>query len=221
MKLLLTSNGLANRSITEALLALTETPANKTNIAFIPTAMNVDSGSKDWFIDDLYNIKKEGFQSVDVVDISAVPKEVWLPRLEEAQVIFVGGGNTYHLMRWMKESGLSTILPELLKTRVYAGISAGSMITNPSLALSSSDRQIYNEDSPSEENMKALGLVNFFIRPHFNSPHFPLASKAHLETIAENIPEIIYALDDNSAVVYSDGALHVVSEGDYLILNNR
>jgi len=77
MKLLLTSNGLSNQSIAKALFDLVGKPAAETSIAFIPTAMNVGSGDKEWFIDDLYNIKKQGLKNIDVVDISALPKNIW------------------------------------------------------------------------------------------------------------------------------------------------
>ena len=74
MKLLLTSNGLSNKSIADALVELAGKPAKDISIAFIPTAMNVGRGGKEWFIDDLYNIKKQQFKSIDIVDISALPK---------------------------------------------------------------------------------------------------------------------------------------------------
>jgi len=59
MKLLLTSNGLSNKSIAKALFDLVGKPPSETTIAFIPTAMNPGRGEKDWFVDDLYNIKNK------------------------------------------------------------------------------------------------------------------------------------------------------------------
>jgi len=219
MKLLLTSNGLSNQSIAAALFKLVGKSPAETTIAFVPTAANVDKGDKGWFVDDLNNLKKEDLKCLDIVDISALPKENWLPRLEAADVLFFSGGNTSHLMRWLEESGLAELLPELLKTRVYAGISAGSMVTNPSLALSSKDKKIYYEDRFDYKNEKGMGLVDFFVRPHYNSSHFIHASKDYLTSIAGDIPGVIYALDDDSALVVEDGKLEIVSEGEYLILN--
>lgn len=220
MKLLLTSNGLSNQSITNALFELVGKPASDTHIVFIPTAMNVATGSKEWFIDDLSNIKKQGPEFIDIVDISALPMDVWLSRLEEADVLFFSGGNSFHLMRWIDESGLTPLLPELLKTRVWAGISAGSMVTNPTLALSSKDKQIYYEEKFGYKADKALGFVNFYTRPHYNSPDFPHANKKYLENMAKDFSDTIYALDDNSAIKVIDGKVEVISEGEYLILNS-
>lgn len=218
MKLLLTSNGLSNQSIAEALFELTGKPAMKTTIAFIPTAMNVATGSKEWFIDDLNNIKKQGCKAIDIVDISALPKSIWLPRLESADVLFSSGGNVFHLMYWMKESGLAKLLPELLRSRVYAGISAGSMVTNPTLALSSKDKKLYYEETFGYESEEALALVDFYVRPHFNSSDFPHVRKEYLEKIAQDIEKPIYALDDQSALKIIDNKIEIISEGDYSIL---
>lgn len=219
MKLLLTSNGLSNDSIAKALIELVCKKADEISIAFIPTAMNVNVGDKEWFIDDLYNIKKQGFKMIDIVDISALPKDVWLPRLQEADVLFFSGGNSFHLMRCINESGLAELLPELLKTRVWAGISAGSMVTNPTLALSSKDKKIYYEEKFGYKIEKALGFVDFYTRPHFNSPDFPQANKEYLEDMAKDFTDTIYAIDDDSALKIIDGNVEVITEGKYLVIN--
>lgn len=219
MKLLLTSNGLSNQSIANALFELVNKPASETAIAFIPTAMNVTRGNKDWFVDDLYNIKKQGVKNIDVVDISALPKHIWLPRLEAADVLFFSGGNTYHLMRWLKESGLAQLLSDLLKTRVYAGISAGSIVTNPALTLTNADKRIYYEEQFGYHDNDGLNFVDFYIRPHYNSLDFPHASKEYIADMAADIPGVIYALDNDSAIKVIDGKAEIVSEGEVEIFN--
>ena len=218
MKLLLTSNGLSNQSIADALFELVGKKPSETVIAFVPTAMNVTTGNKDWFIDDLYNLKKQGLKEIDIVDISALPKEVWLPRLEKADVLFFSGGNTSHLMRWLKESGLANILPDLLKTRVYAGISAGSIVTNPTLALSSKDKKIYYKEKFGYGDEDALGFVDFYTRPHLNSPDFPQAREDYLREIVKEFDVPLYALDDESALKVENGEVQIVSEGECLKL---
>ena len=114
MKLLLTSGGLTNKSISDALFDLVGKKPEDTSLCFIPTASNVETGDKDWFINDLKNIDKQNFKSVSIADISAIPEDIWRPQMEEADILFFEGGNTYHLMRWINISGLVKILPELL-----------------------------------------------------------------------------------------------------------
>jgi len=203
MKLLLTSAGLSNKSISNALLELTGRPFSELNLAFIPTASNVEEGDKDWVINDLVYCKNLGFKSIDIVDISAIPKDLWLPRLHVADVLMFEGGNTFHLMHWMEKSGLKELLPEMLKTKIYVGISAGSMITGPSFALDMSER-LYSASVGEYGKDASLGLVDFMFRPHLNSPYFPKVNLENLEKIAKEFPETFYALDDNSAIKVVD-----------------
>jgi len=146
-----------------------------------------------------------------------VGPEVWAPRLEAANVLFFGGGNTFHLMHWMEKSGLAKLLPELLKTRVYVGISAGSCMAGPT---------IYNKvqnlfgEKYGLQIKKGLGLVDFQFIPHLNSPDFKKIREINLREAAKELTEAVYAMDDNSAIWVVDGGVEVVSEGKYLIIEN-
>ncbi len=108
---------------------------------------------------------------------------------------------------WLQKTGTFDLLPKLLKTKVYVGTSAGSMVVGQSLALSS---QALKQGSPFKKvdmdtlgpkgssSGKTLKLVDFVFRPHINSaPH------AKLEVIgqkAASVPYPVYALDDTSAI---------------------
>lgn len=212
MKLLLTSAGITNKSLSDALLELTGKPFSELNVAFIPTAANVEKGDKFWVIDDLVSLKNLGFKQIDIVDISALPKDVWLPRLEESDVIYVEGENNFHLMRWIEKSGLGEALPELLKTRVYIGVSAGSMVMCPNNDLSMSER-LWSEEVGEYDKDEALGYVDFLIRPHLNSSYFPNVNLENFEKISKEIPETFYAIDDQTAIKIINGEMKIVSEG--------
>ena len=217
MKLLLTSGGLTNKSIEKALFDLVGKEPEDTSLVFIPTASNVKMGDKDWFIDDLINIQKQNFKSVSIADISAVPEDIWRPQMEEADILFFEGGDTYHLMKWINKSGLVNILPEFLKTKVYVGSSAGSMSTNPDLVPKMS--QIIYGDDMEEKPMAGLNYVNFYFLPHLNSPHFPACIEEKIGEVAKTLSKKIYALDDQSALKVVDGKVEIVTEGKYLEFN--
>ncbi len=217
MKLLLTSGGLTNKSIEKALFDLVGKKAEDTSLVFIPTASNVETEDKDWLINDLINIRKQGFKAVHITDISAVPEDIWRPQMEAADVLFFEGGNTYHLMHWITKSGLINILPELLKTKVYVGLSAGSMVTSPDLALRLS--QLIYGDEIEKENMVGLNYTDFYFLPHLYSPYFPIRNADRLEEVAKTFSKKIYALDDQSALKIVDGKVEMVSEGKYLEFN--
>ena len=217
MKLILSSNGFSSQAISNALFELVGKKSKDTSLVFVPTASNVEAGHKDWFIDDLINIKKQNFKSVAITDISAVSENIWRPQLEEADVLFFEGGNTYHLMRWINESGLVKLLPEMLKTKVYMGLSAGSMITGPDLNLRLS-KAIYGEEAE-KDSMPGLGLVDFYFLPHLNNPHFTACIEANLEEAMKEISRKTYVLDDKSALKVIDGKVEYIGDGKYLEFN--
>lgn len=219
MKLLLTSGGFKNQSIINALQELVKKPFSELKIAFIPTAANLESGDKkDWFIEDLIKLKNLNFQSIDIVDISALPKEIWLERLKEVDIIYVEGGNTYHLMYWFNKSGLSEVLPELLETRIYIGVSAGTIITTPSLKNADFEKQpALDINEITYDN--GLSLVNFMVEPHINSIWFPDSNFANLEKRSKDYQHSIYGLDDNSAIKIDGDKIEVISEGEWKKFN--
>jgi len=217
MKLLLTSNGFSNKAIAEVLFDLVGKKPEETSLVFIPTASNIEIGNKDWFINDLINIKKQHFQSVAIVDISAVSEDMWRPQFEKADILFFEGGNTYHLMRWINRSGLVKLLPEMLKTKIYVGLSAGSMITGPDLNLRLS--QIIYGDRAEKDSINGLGLVDFYFLSHLNNPSFAQMVKENLEKAMEGMARKTYCLDDRSALKVIDGKVEHVGGGKYLEFN--
>lgn len=207
MKLLLTSAGITNKSIENTLKDLV---GEEIKTAFIPTAANIEEGDKDWLVDNFNQFKRLGY--IDIIDIVSLSKEEVLNRLKEANVIVFGGGNTPYLMKQVIKSGLFNELPKLLKTKVYVGISAGSIILSKKL-WSSSEFLFGDENGDSP---KGLSYVDFNFRPHYNSKYFPKVRKKILQEIAKKNPnEKIYACDDNTAIKIIDNKIKVISEGKW------
>lgn len=218
MKLLLTSGGLTNGLIVKALQDLVGKNFSDTSVAFIPTASNVELGDKWWLIEDLVSLKNLKFKSIDIVDISALPKDLLLSRLGEADVLFFEGGSTFHLMHAINEIGLQEDLLNLLKEKVWLGVSAGSMVTGPDLALSLSQK-IYEEDLEEKQEMKGLGLTEFYLLPHLNSEWFKNVTEENIRNNTKDITRKLYALDDNCAIKVVDGVEEVVGEGKWFVIN--
>ncbi len=210
MKLLLTSGGLRNSTLVEELIKLVDKPVSEIKIAFIPTALNPKSGDKGWAINTLTQLNNMGAAQVDIVDISALSEDVWLPRLEDSDVIFVNGGDTTYLMHCFNNSGLTKALPKLLETRVYVGSSAGSYIATPDLRFNTDDL---------EEILDGLHYVDFGLQVHMNSPKYDefKGKNAIKERIVKmNAPYTVYALDDNMAIKVNGSEVGLVGEGEYL-----
>ena len=218
MKLLLTSAGITNKTIEKALKDLLVKPFNKSNLVFIPTAANVEEGGKEWLVEDMNNFLKLEFDQFEIADISALPRTIWEPRVTKADVIVFGGGNDFYLIDWVARSGLRELLPKLLKTKVYVGISAGSCVAGE-LSVEAS-RDIYEEDPRFLNESAGLEYINLIFLPHLNSQWFPKISKENVEKLAKVTNAPIYALDDESALKVEGENLEIVSEGQFLIFND-
>ena len=218
MKLLLTSAGISNNSIKNSFLNLLGKKPEEASLVFIPTASNIEKGDKAWLIKDFVNLKNLNFKTFSIVDISAVDRSIWYPQIQEADVLVFGGGNTFYLMEWVEKSGLKDELLELLKTKVYVGISAGSMILSPDLMLNTLQK-LYKEDLDRIENMKGVNFVDFYILPHYMSSPSSIRTKENIPEAVKEIKNKIYALDDNSALEIVDNNIKIISEGNFLEIN--
>lgn len=227
MKLLLTSAGLTNKSIINALQKLVQKPFPELTAAFIPTAAYAEKVNLEWLEEDIRNIKNLGIKDLEIMNIAVLSPQEVKGRLEKVDIIFVGGGNCFYLSYWMQKSDLLDLLPELLKIRVYVGISAGSMVVTDNLGVSSQaleksellDEE-YDELGPKgESSLKTAKLANFVIRPHLNSKWFPKIRLDFLSEVAKDISETMYAIDDQTAISVVDGKVEVVSEGEWKRFN--
>jgi len=226
MKLLLTSSGVTNDTLARELESLAGKKFNELKIAFIPTAGLCDMGEKGWLIDDMSRLKSRGAK-IDIVDIAQLSSGEIVSRLEWSDVIFVGGGNTFYLSYWMQKSGLFDTLPKLLETRVYAGISAGSMVASSTIRTAS---QAYKSEHFYDESYEEFGpagrssagsmkWVDFAFRPHLNSRYFPEVIQDKMQKIADALNVDMYVVDDDCAVKVDGDDVSVVGEGEWYLLN--
>jgi len=141
-------------------------------------------------------------------------KEQWLPRLESANVIMVGGGFEGYLLKIMKESGFNDEIKKLLKERVYVGISAGSMATTPTIDPKVSEL-LYEEPQETNKIIKGLGLVDFSFFPHFNDDYFKNVTEDKVQEALQNssLVKPAYLVDDNSALQVIDNKIKEIGEG--------
>jgi len=134
MKLLLTSGGVSNPSIRDALVDLLGKPIDDSRALCIPTAEYghpMCTPASAWRF--IAGQEELGWKSVGVLELTALPsigEERWIPWVREADVLFVDGGDATYLCHWMRESGLADLLPTLPDT-VWVGVSAGSMVMTP------------------------------------------------------------------------------------------
>src|SRR5262245_12671187 len=217
MKLLLTSAGIKNPSIHDALVELLGKPIAECSALCIPTASygHPRAGPKRaWaFIagqEPRTPMCELGWKSMGVLELTALPSidaELWVPLVREADVLLVNGGDALYLCHWMRESGLADLLPSL--DTVWAGLSGGSMVLNPKIG------DDFVQWAPPTGGDEALGLVDFSIFPHLDHEGLTENTMANAETWAAGMPGPAYAIDDQTAIKVTHGAVEVVSEGHW------
>jgi dipeptidase E len=225
MKFLLTSSGIANSSIRNALVELLGKPIAESSALCIPTAAYACPGGAAMAWRFIRGVAKSplcevGWKSLGVLELTALPsikKEHWVPLVQEADALLVYGGDVLYLCYWMRQSGLADLLPELGRETVYVGVSAGSMVVTPYFGEAYDDwfcRQPPASHLPSGDE-RALGLVGFSVFPHLDHPESPDNSLANAARWAAKGPVPTYAIDDQTAIKVLDGEVSVVSEGHW------
>lgn len=213
MKLLLTSAGVANQKIIDALAELVGKPFGQTRAVFVTTAANVETGDKWWLVEDMRQFFELGWKEFEMTDI-ALGKTIWEPKIKNAEVVIVGGGNTSYLMKVMNEMEIGV----WVKDKVYVGSSAGSCVTAKNFANSQSGT-LYGERADYCKGDEGLGWVEFVVWPHFGSDHFKKLTRENLEKVAKKIKKPMYAISDGRAIKVVDDKIEVVGEGEWVKFN--
>ncbi len=217
MKLLLTSSGISNTSIQDALVDLLGKPIAESSALCIPTGVQPFPGGPAhvyrFISGSVGNMCGLGWKSVGVLELTALPsikEEYWVPAVQEVDALLVWGGSPLYLCYWMRQSGLADLLPSLRPETVYVGTSGGAMVATPDFGGTT-----YDDSDLLTASDRALGLVDFSLYPHLEREDMPDTSLANIEKWAAGLSVPAYAIDDQTAIKVIDGTVEVVSEGHW------
>jgi dipeptidase E len=218
MEFLLTSAGVTNTSIHDALVDLLGKPIAECDALCIPTASYghpMAGPGRAWaFIsgrEPRTPMCELGWKSLGVLELTALPSieaDRWVQWVRETDVLLVNGGDALYLCHWMRQSGLADLLPSLRET-VWVGLSAGSMVMTPRIG------EDFVQWKPPTGGNETLGVVDFSIFPHVENPDLPTNTMAAAERWAGGLSGPAYAIDDQTAIKVVDGTVEVVSEGQW------
>jgi dipeptidase E len=224
MEFLLTSAGVTNTSIHDALVDLLGKPIAECDALCIPTASYAHpmaGPGRAWaFIsgrEPRTPMCELGWKSLGVLELTALPSieaERWVQWVRETDVLLVNGGDALYLCHWMRQSGLADLLPSLRET-VWVGLSAGSMVMTPRIG------EDFVQWKPPTGGDETLGVVDFSIFPHVENPDLPTNTMAAAEQWAGGLSGCAYAIDDQTAIKVVDGTVEVVSEGQWKLFTPR
>jgi dipeptidase E len=243
MRALLTSSGIKNSSIHDALVDLLGKPVAEANALFIPTAIYPFPGGPGMAWRAISGQAPSplgglGWKSLGILELSVLPsieEAAWVPTVRAADALLFWGGDPLFLANWMRRSGLTGLLPTLRSEAVYVGVSAGSIAATSTFVETytepprGTDGPLKSEDvvftTPQGDVDRILvtgqgaGLVDFAVIPHLEHPDHPDASLANAERWAARIPAPTYAIDDETAIRVVDGVAQVVSEGQWRLFH--
>jgi dipeptidase E len=202
-KLLLISNSTLHGSgfLDHAEKEIQDFVGGRSKVLFVPYAM-YDRGGYSMKVRE--RLQRMGFSVAPIHDLSNTPRAV-----EEAEVIFMGGGNTFRLLKALHDNDLLGPIRRKVATGTpYIGSSAGSIVACPTLKTT--------KDMPvvQPKSFEALGLVQFQISPHYLDPD---PASTHMGETQEE--RIVQFLEENEEAVVGlrEGSILRV-EGDDVTL---
>lgn len=215
MRMLLTSNGITNDAIRDALVELIGRPLSESRIVVVIDGILGFPGDSSTLVDHLDALRSLGWAEFDVASLFAGPHALVESRLRAADVILGYGGSNLWLAHAWAETGLAPVLAELLEEKVYVGWSAGSMVFARAL-----DR--WPEDFDDQEELEMFGLdavapvvplFDWFFLGHLGAEWMPADAEDWASQGAARSRQQVSFLDDDSALVVRDAASEPVMVG--------
>jgi dipeptidase E len=133
-------------------------------------------------------------------------------KIQSADIIYVGGGNTLKMMRLWRKLGVDLLLKAAWNNgTVMCGVSAGSICWFES--GHSDSMSYYNPDKWQYIQVTGLGFLQGVHCPHFDSETLGVARKDNFaKMIGKLSPQKTgIAIDDHCAMVWQDGQYRVIT----------
>lgn len=138
-------------------------------VTFIPTASVVEK------VTFYVNSGKKALQklglTVDVLEISTATAEEIQTKIKHNDFIYITGGNTFYLLQELKRTGADKlIIKEVNAGKLYIGESAGAMVASKNIEYAKAMDSV--KKAPNLTEYDALGLMDFYPVPHYESAPF-------------------------------------------------
>lgn len=212
MKILLTSQGLPKELKDTFLSLLIKSPAEN-KVSFITTAAFGNEDNPTWLEVYRKQLRDYGVKDIEDLDLKDKKQEELRKILENKDIIFVNGGNTFYLLHWIKKSGFYKVLPKLLRDeKLFIGISAGSYVCGPT--IEQANWKHANRNKIGLNDLQGLQMVSFLIKAHFKKSDRPI-----IEQAAKTCKYPIVGLNDTQAILVEDKRYKLVGKGDREFFN--
>ncbi len=205
--LLLTSAGIVPEVRDYFISVLPKKKPAENRVAFVTTAAYGESKNPTWMEKDRQSLYGCGIKRIEDLDLKEKTQKELEQILSDKDIIFVNGGNTFYLLKWVRESGFDKVLPHFLRRGgLYVGVSAGSYIACPTIEQATWKHQDRNRVGIID--FTALGLVPFLITAHFEEKYMGV-----VDSVAKRTKYPIVALLDKQAVFVQGKRIKVIGDG--------
>lgn len=157
-------------------------------VTFIPTA-SIPEEITHYIRSAIEAFEKLGV-IVDKLDISTAPLEEIREKLEQNDMIYVSGGNTFYLLQELRKSGADKIITDQVNSgKLYIGESAGSIITSPNIEYVKFMDDIGK--ATTLNSYEGLNFIDFYPVPHYSNEPFKDAANdliAHYNSQIKLVP---------------------------------
>lgn len=209
MTLLLTSAGM---QVKDEILKILPKPANQIKLAHIITASKSEEDTT-YVANDKARMIEAGFDIEDI-DIEDKNENELRELLKDKDVITVQGGNTFYLLKTVRESGFDIVIKELLaQGKIYIGVSAGSIIAGPDITVAGYGGDTWDKNEVGLTDLAGMNFVDFAISPHVNNKELSILKKMQTE-----VDYKIRALTNDQAFLVKDGKVSLVGHGEEVIV---
>ena len=179
-------------------------------IAYITTASKkVDDMS---YVERQRERMNEMGLSYTEIDIEGSNEEELRKILAGYDVVIVEGGNTFYLLKAIRESGFESVIKDLIEEGVvYIGTSAGSYVACPSIIMATWSNRGF--DRCGVLDYTAMNLVPFLVKAHYVSED--------LKELEENTKDLQYQvrpITDDQAILVRDEEIEFLGEGEEVII---
>ncbi len=199
-KLLLTSTGLANQNITDQFLRIIDKPASQIKIAFVTAAARSEEELR-YVAESEKELLDLGIPDKNIKNLN-LDKPASFKEVENFDVIYVCGGNTFYLLKRVRETGFDKVIIEFAKTdKLYLGVSAGSILVCPNIEIASP----FDDNAVNLTGLTGLNLIDVIV-----SPHYCVEEKSIIDEFRKRSQYKVIPLTNKQTLLVTDGETMLV-----------
>lgn len=184
----------ANRELDDELMRLVGT--KNPLMAYIPASSYLSEIEFQHFVEQYrrFNVKRFLHFPIDIPFDKTIYKEAL-----KADIIHLGGGNTFHFLLWLRKTKLLEALRDYVyRGGILTGLSAGAIMMCRDISMAGMPSFDCDENHDNIKKLDALSLLEFDFFPHYrNSNRYDV----EFRKVTRKLKKTLYACPDGAGIV--------------------